>query len=241
MPRNSDSYTFGFAAVVCVACSLVVSAGATLLKTRQEANARLDVQRNILRAVGLIEPGLRPAPSEVEELYASRIEGLVLDRSGRIVPGRKPEELDPEKDKGLLPLYLRKEDGRTAAYAFPVSGKGLWSTLYGYLALEPDGTTVKGITFYKHGETPGLGAEIEKEWFQRNFAGKKVLDEKGRLVSVTVVKGRVEDSVPPARRQHYVDGISGATITSKGVTQLVRAGLQSYDPFFQEIRREAKR
>lgn len=241
MQRNSDSYTFAFAAIVCVACSLVVSAGATLLKTRQEANARLDVQKNILRAVGLLEEGVKPAPSEVERLYASKIEGLVVGPEGKVVEGRKPEELDPEKDRSLLPLYLSKEGGRAAAYAFPVSGKGLWSTLYGYLALEPDAVTVKGITFYRHGETPGLGAEIEKDWFQRNFEGKKVLDEKGRLVSITVVKGRVEDSVPPARRPHYVDGISGATITSKGVTGLVRAGLERYDPFFRKIRREAKR
>jgi Na+-transporting NADH:ubiquinone oxidoreductase subunit C len=204
-----------FAAAVCVVCSLVVSSAATLLKERQEKNVLIDKQKNILGAVGLSAG----TPDEVASLYAENIKALEVTDS-------------------KLPLYVREEGGAPVAYAFPIEGKGLWSTLYGYLALEPDGNTVKGITFYKHGETPGLGAEIEKPWFQKNFVGKKVLADDGSLASITVVKGKVAETVPDDRKTHSVDGISGATITSKGVTNLVRAGLERYEPFLKTIRKE---
>ncbi|PIP83256.1 MAG: NADH:ubiquinone reductase (Na(+)-transporting) subunit C [Elusimicrobia bacterium CG_4_9_14_3_um_filter_62_55] len=211
----STSYTLTFAAVVCVVCSLVVSSAAILLKDRQERNVLLDKQKNILGAVGLHASN----PDEIASLYASKIKEL-------------------EVTDAKLPLYAREENGAPAAYAFPISGKGLWSTLYGYLALEPDGDTVKGITFYKHGETPGLGAEIEKPWFQQNFVGKKILGSDGSLASVAVVKGKVAELIAPDQQSHFVDGISGATLTSKGVTKLVRAGLERYEPFLKTIRKE---
>ncbi|OIO10543.1 MAG: NADH:ubiquinone reductase (Na(+)-transporting) subunit C [Elusimicrobia bacterium CG1_02_63_36] len=211
----STSYTLTFAAVVCVVCSLVVSSAAILLKDRQERNVLLDKQKNILGAVGLHASN----PDEIASLYASKIKEL-------------------EVTDAKLPLYAREESGAPAAYAFPISGKGLWSTLYGYLALEPDGDTVKGITFYKHGETPGLGAEIEKPWFQQNFVGKKILGSDGSLASVAVVKGKVAELIAPDQQSHFVDGISGATLTSKGVTKLVRAGLERYEPFLKTIRKE---
>lgn len=213
----STSYTLLFAAAVCVVCSLVVSSAATLLKERQDRNVLIDKQKNILGAVGLAAS----SSEEVSSLYASRIKEL-------------------EVTDAKLPLYERVEDGVPVAYAFPISGKGLWSTLYGYLALEPDGNTVKGITFYKHGETPGLGAEIETPWFQENFIGKRILAADGSLASITVVKGKVAELIPPDQQAHYVDGISGATMTSKGVTQLVRAGLERYEPFLKSIRKEKK-
>ena len=109
----------------------------------------------------------------------------------------------------------------------PISGKGLWSTLYGYFALEMDMKTVKGITFYKHGETPGLGAEVEKKWFQNNFIGKKIFDENSNLVSITVYKGSSGDDI------HGVDGISGATVTSNGVTNFLKSILNNYKPYLE--------
>ncbi|MFH1724468.1 MAG: NADH:ubiquinone reductase (Na(+)-transporting) subunit C [Elusimicrobiota bacterium] len=240
---HSTSYTLGFAAAVCVACSLVVSSAATLLRDRQDRNIEVDIQKNILRSVGFLhDPSGKPGPDEIRELYLSRIEALAIDRSGSAVKGKDPADLDPssyldpKKDPEIIPLYVRKDEGRVAAYAFPVAGPGLWSTVYGYLALEPDGDTVKGVTFYKHGETPGLGAEIEQAWFRENFVGKKVLGAEGELRSVSVVKGKVKDAVDADAAPHYVDGISGATLTGKGVTELLRAGLERYEPFLRKVR-----
>ena len=107
--------------------------------------------------------------------------------------------------------------------------------MYGYFAIEPDASTVKGITFYKHKETPGLGAEVDKNWFKNNFIGKKLVDIEGSLVSIEVVKGYVSDTDPNA--MHKVDGISGATITGKGVTTFLKSDLEKYEPYFAKIRR----
>lgn len=235
-----------FAAIVCVVCSLFVSSAATLLKERQETNKRIDKQKNILACLGVLDPAAGPfLPAEIANLYSSSIEEAVLDDRGDIVREKSPADLDPavyldpRKAPNLLPIYLSKDaDGNTLAYAFPIAGMGLWSTLYGYLAIEPDAETVKGITFYAHGETPGLGAEIEKAWFQNNFKGKKILNAAGKLVSVSVVKGKVSDVIPEDEAAHYVDGISGATMTSKGVTALVRIGLERYEPFFAQLRKK---
>jgi len=124
------------------------------------------------------------------------------------------------------------------AYILPISGKGLWSTVYGYLALEQDGITIKGITFYKHGETPGLGGEIDKDWFKDSFKGKKIASPSGELVSVTIVKGKVIDRVPSEEAYHCVDGISGATLTGNGINQFLKADLLKYEPYLKQIRQE---
>lgn len=233
MAKDSTAYTLGFAAAVCVACSVMVSGAATLLKARQTANIRLDIQKNILVSVGRLHAGEKRGADEVGAMYAQLIEERVVDSNGKVVEGRKPSELDPKKDKDLHPLYLCVADGKLEAYAFPVSGKGLWSTLYGYLALEPDGVTVKGLTFYQHGETPGLGGEIEKPAFLDDFKGEKILDSKRALVSVRVAKGKSDPSDP-----HAVDGISGATLTGDGVTDLLKAGVERYDPYFKTVRKK---
>ncbi|MCA9404789.1 MAG: NADH:ubiquinone reductase (Na(+)-transporting) subunit C, partial [Candidatus Omnitrophica bacterium] len=137
------------------------------------------------------------------------------------------------------PLYVYKEGQQVISYAFPIIGKGLWSTLYGYLALEPNAMTVRGITYYKHGETPGLGAEIEKDWFQNNFKGKSIWDMKDQeLWPVSVLKGKVADQInDPNKAKHYVDGISGATMTSKGVTEMIDREVRKYEPFLAKVRR----
>lgn len=234
---RSTSYTFAFAAIVCVVCSLVVSGTATLLRERQEQNVRLDIQKNILRSVGFLQDE-KASPERVKELYTSSIQEIVVDTEGNVVEGRKPGDLDARKDSGLFAVYIRKDDGEVAAYALPISGKGLWSTIYGYLALKPDCSTVKGITFYKHGETPGLGGEIEAGWFLNNFKDKKILDSQGRLVSIKVFKGKIPKDASPDHTLHCVDGISGATLTGKGVTRLIRAGLERYEPFLKKVRKK---
>jgi len=232
--QHSNAYTFRFAAMVTIVCSVLLAGAATLLKPRQDENKLLDKKKNILISVG-IEPvnGENFTRSEINETYANRIKELVIDLKGNIVEGKKPSDLDPGKDTELLPIYESIKDGEISAYVLPVSGKGLWSTINGYLALSSDGVTVKGITFYSHGETPGLGGEIEKEWFTNNFIGKKIADENGTLVSINVVKGKVDPASEKAI--HQVDGISGATLTANGVSNFLKEDLKTYEPFLKTI------
>ncbi|MFH2203881.1 MAG: Na+-translocating NADH-quinone reductase subunit C [Elusimicrobiota bacterium] len=234
---RSTGYTFGFAAAVCIACSLVVSSAATLLRDKQAANVRLDIQKNILRSVGFDET----IPEKITALYAARIEERVIDAGGNAVADKKPADLDPKKDPGLLPLFVRKDGEKIEAYAFPVSGKGLWSTIYGYMALEPDCVTVKGVTFYQHGETPGLGGEIEKSWFLDNFKNKRIVDDRGGLAPIIVAKGKASEAVPAGDQFHAVDGVSGATLTGKGVMKFLAADLKHYDGFFRQHRAKGRK
>ncbi|MGE0142100.1 MAG: NADH:ubiquinone reductase (Na(+)-transporting) subunit C [Planctomycetota bacterium] len=144
---------------------------------------------------------------------------------------------DPKQRREYVPIYQRVDDaGNTVAWCIPISGYGLWSTLYGFLALEPDLATVKGITFYKHAETPGLGGEVDNLDWQRQWPGKKVLDARGQVLGVALKKGKVDTAIA-AEREHMVDGLSGATITSNGVTKFVKADLERYEPYFKTKRK----
>ena len=236
MKKDSNLYTFGFALLICIVCSFSLAAVSEGLRTRKELNMANDVKKNILKAVGLKDP-LPPqaGPQDVLTVFQQKIEAVVIDAEGRVVAGKKPDAIEAGED--LYPLYIYKEQGAVIAYAFPVEGKGLWSTLYGYLAVEADAETVRGITFYKHGETPGLGGEIEKDWFQNNFKGKRIWDATRReMIPITVVKGKVKDKIPAGQQAYYVDGISGATMTSQGVTQLLARWLKVYEPFLKTKR-----
>lgn len=236
MDRQSNQYTFIFALIVCVVCSLALSIVSQGLKKQKELNVALDIKKNILKAVDLNEPLPKKVKSqEILDAYAQLIEEIVIDASGNIVEGKAPADI--KDGEPFYPLYIYKESGKVMAYCFPIIGKGLWSTLYGYFALEPDASTVRGITFYKHGETPGLGAEIEQDWFQDNYKGKKIWDVSvNELKPTRVVKGKVADSIPKSDQSFYVDGISGATMTSKGVTEMVDREVRKYEPFLQKIR-----
>ena len=157
-----------------------------------------------------------------------------IDIKTESIEGKKPEDINPDVDGDFHPIYIKTMGGKIDGYAIPISGKGLWSTLYGYFAVESDGMTVKGITFYKHGETAGLGGEVDKPWFQNNFKGKKFVDNDGNLVGIQIMKGGVDDTSPEA--YHQVDGISGATMTSKGLNNFLMNDLKTYESFFHRIR-----
>src|SRR5690606_15537168 len=131
-----------------------------------------------------------------------------------------------------------KDGDEIKAYIVPIAGNGLWGMMYGYIALKPDLLTVEGIRFYRHQETPGLGGEAEKPWFTSQWEGKKILDEQGRFRSVAVAKGPAANS-HPNELEHYVDGMSGATITGNGITTFVSSDLKKYEPYFQSIRNNA--
>lgn len=221
---RSNAYTLTFTTLVTVILGLLVSVAATSLKERQQLNVEIDMKRNILQSLHIPEDhSIKLSEEEILNTFESQITVVHLNTSGEV------------DENGELTVYEKITDGQVQGYAFPISGKGLWSTIYGYLALKPDGRTVLGITFYKHGETPGLGGEIEKEWFTSNFIGKKIVDENDRLTSIQIIKGKVD----PTRKDavHQVDGISGATMTGRGVTAFLATDLKTYEPFFKKVRK----
>jgi len=201
------------------------------LKEIQELNVENDSKKNILSSLGY-EPNSDQlwTSDDITKLFELNIEAYVLNSNGERT-NTDPATINTEVDKENLPIYVDKKDGIVNGYAIPISGKGLWSTLYGYFAIEPDGVTAKGITFYAHKETPGLGGEVEKPWFQNNFVGKRFIDEDGNLVGIKVIKGKADPGSP-----YEVDGISGATITSKGLESFLVDDLEKYEPFFRKIR-----
>lgn len=238
--RKGEGYILFFAATVCIACSLFLALTAAGLRSRQEMMADLDRQMNVLRAFGVPitdAAGRKITPAEIQRLFAEHVRDIVLDaETGQPIAGLRVADLsrDETEKKIRLPLYLWLENGSPVKYALPISGKGLWSTIYGYLALDRDLATIVGITFYRHGETPGLGGEIERESFLEQFRGKKVFAN-GRLQRFEVVKGRVADRYPQGN-DHAVDGISGATMTGQGLTEFLNADLQRYEKYFSTIR-----
>jgi len=233
-------YTFQFALIICVMASFIVSVTAIGLKDRKELNVELDRKKKILNAMGRGEDvNALTDPHAVLGLYDDVIKAIVVDLEGNVILHKMGEEITEEEKDSQLPVYIMVQDGRVDAVAIPVSGYGLWSTLYGYLALDKDLDTVRGITFYKHGETPGLGGEIEKPWFQNNFIGKKIFGPDNQLVSIKVIKGEVEGRITdPEEKLHSVDGISGATITSNGVTKLLEKWLKAYEPFLRKVQKQ---
>ena len=239
--HKGDTYTIAFAAVVCIVSSLLLSGTSALLKKRQDAMIELDRKINVLKAFQvptLGENGKKIAASQVDRIFEEHISEIFIDAaSGKVIEDTTPSEDFKKKleSKEILPLFLWKEGGETLKYAFPISGKGLWSTIYGYLALDKDLSTIVGITFYKHGETPGLGGEISTDAFQAQFKGKKIA-ENGQRVRFEVVKGSVKDKYPEGNT-HAVDGISGATLTGKGINQFLNGDLEMYDNYFKGIRK----
>tara|TARA_B100000902_G_scaffold365220_1_gene385968 strand:- start:323 stop:1024 length:702 start_codon:yes stop_codon:yes gene_type:complete len=228
---HSNSYTIVFTSIVTIILGGFLSVAAGTLKEIQELNVENDSKKNILSSLGY-EPNSDQlwTSDDITKLFELNIEAYVLNSNGERT-NTDPATINTEVDKENLPIYVDKKDGIVNGYAIPISGKGLWSTLYGYFAIEPDGVTAKGITFYAHKETPGLGGEVEKPWFQNNFVGKRFIDEDGNLVGIKVIKGKADPDSP-----YEVDGISGATITSKGLESFLVDDLEKYEPFFRKIR-----
>mgnify|MGYP001448615600 CR=1 FL=1 len=228
---HSNSYTIIFTSLITIILGLFVSVAAGTLKGIQDLNIENDSKKNILISLGFKENPKTPwTASSIQKLFDENVRSFFLDESGDIVSGSKLKD-DNEVGLNYLPIFSYQKNGIVSGYAIPISGKGLWSTLYGYFAIDPDGITAKGITFYSHKETPGLGGEVDKPWFQKNFIGKKFVNEKGSLIGIKVVKGKADPE-----NSYEVDGISGATITSKGVEKFLLKDLKKYEPFFSKIR-----
>lgn len=264
--RDSLQYTIGVALALCVVCSLSVSAAYVFLKPMQDANKTLDRQRNIVDAAGLAADELGIPASEltraqIEELYKVVEERFVDLRTGNytteVDKDYDPREVVNNKDKNFIetlpediqnPLgvderervvrvYLIKDfkdDSVVKQVVLPVYGKGLWSTLYGYLALKKDIETVQGLTFYEHGETPGLGGEVDNANWKAQWVGRQVFNDSG-APQLGVSKGPA-----PSDNPYLVDGLSGATITSNGVTNLLQYWVSdnAYGPYLDKLKTE---
>lgn len=212
-----------FAVLLCLICSILLTTASLGLQQFQERNMIIDKHKNILKSVGLIEAKRSYTGDEVEQLYSENIKQRWVDPSGRLIE-------ESGRGEQSLPVYLFMKDDELEAYIVPINSRGLWGRILGYLAIEKDGSTVAGFTVYKHSETPGLGGEIEKQWFQKNWDGKKLVDQEGEFVSVGIAKGAVKDVVPTDKHDNYVDGISGATLTGKYLTAGIRDVLEEYEP-----------
>jgi len=219
-----------FAIILCFACSAILTTASTGLQRFQKKNMRIDRHRNVLMSVGLVKPDRRYAADDIESMYTEFIKPLWVDPDGQLIKA-------PREGENNLPLYIYEKDNQIKAYIVPISSRGLWGRIQGYLAIENDGSTISGFTVYKHSETPGLGGEIEKAWFQKNWVGKKIVDRDGEFVSVSIAKGTVEDTIPPQKQSNYVDGISGATLTGRYLTAGLREVLEDYEPVLIRFRK----
>lgn len=219
-----------FAAVLCVVISVLLTAASTGLQRFQEKNVLLDKHKNILKSVGLIKPDRTYPPETIETLYRNNIRAVWAEPDGTVI--EKP--VSGEQD---LPVYVYIKNADIKAYVIPINSRGLWGRIHGYLAVQSDGSTISGFTVYKHSETPGLGGEIEKEWFQKNFVGKKIVNSGGDFVSIAIAKGEVDERIPQTQKENYVDGISGATLTGKYLTAGLHRILSQYEPVSVRFRK----
>ncbi|MDY0360719.1 MAG: FMN-binding protein [Desulforegulaceae bacterium] len=207
-----------FTIVLCLLCSLLLTLAASRLKPLQEKNIETNKQTNILKAAGYVKDQ-ELAPEKIEKIFKQKI-----------IPANFPENPG-------LELYLTYSDsGNVSGYIVPLLSNGLWGKIYGYIAIKKDGKTISGVSIYQHQETPGLGAEIEKNQFLDNFKNKKIVDTNKNFTGVKVAKGKVKDSIPKNQRDHYVDGISGATLTGRFLSEGIVSTLEKYEPVSEKFR-----
>ena len=271
MTAESPKQTMIVATCLCLVCSVLVSTAAVVLKPAQQIQKTLDIQKNILKVAGLYDE-TRSVDSQFKVVEAVLIE-LAGKRPRISDPSEEGIDLktyDPKKAArkeldsvavspvGALPqiarreIYtiayeIRKEDGILDQVILPIYGKGLWSTLYGFIAVDADGQTIRGITFYQHGETPGLGGEVDNPVWKGVWPGKSAFVtadlehasfDNLPTPTIQVAKGQVTPET--AQAEHKVDGLSGATITSNGVTALVRywLGPDGFGSYLHQLRSE---
>ena len=254
IPNDDPRKIIGVAVVLCLVCSVFVSAAAIGLRPMQEANERQSIRSNILQVAGLMQPG-----GDVDALF-KQIEPRIVDlRTGKFsdavdpatydqrVAVRDPAGSDPiprdediasiKRKAHFATIYLVKADGGGySSVILPVHGYGLWSTLYGYLAVKPNGRDIVGLQFYDHAETPGLGGEIDNPAWRAKWSGKRLYGSDGQL-KIEVVKGAAATG---EEGTYQVDGLAGATLTARGVSNLVRywASENGFGPFLNTLEQE---
>ncbi len=237
MQTNSNLYTIIYAFVMTSIVGAGLALAATGLKPAQDKNVEIATKRDILKSVGL------GTVADVEGTYAKYIEGVVVNYNGDIVEkdasgkkidatliDTKSESKKPINEK-LLPLYKYSNDEGSVFYIIPLRGAGLWDEIWGFVAIKDDFKTVFGASFDHKAETPGLGAEISTPLFQNQFPDKVIFDDKGNYTSIKVVKGAKSNP------EYQVDGISGGTITSNGVSDMLYSDIKEYLPYFDKLKK----
>ncbi|MDR8013634.1 Na(+)-translocating NADH-quinone reductase subunit C [Ectopseudomonas guguanensis] len=254
--KESTVRTLTVAVLVCLVCSVFVAGAAIALKPTQVENRLLDKQRSILAIAGLGQAGMSSA--KVKEVFDSTITAKLVDlESGKFSDAFDPITFDPlkaskdpktssalrssediagiKRQERYTTVYMVEKDGEVETLILPVRGYGLWSTLHGFIAVKGDLNTVVGMGFYQHGETPGLGGEVDNPKWTGQWPGKTLYDDNGKL-AVQIVKGGVDPQSPQAT--HQVDGLAGATLTSVGVDNLLKfwLGQNGFGPFIANLR-----
>lgn len=253
---NKDSVggTILVVVLVSLVCSIIVATAAVGLKPTQNEQKLLDKQKNILSVAGLLPAKAKGA--EIKDLYAKNIEPKIVDLAtgdyvnnitnfNARVAAKDPAEsiaINPADDKAGIKVrakyaevYLVKDaQGKTSQIVLPIYGTGLWSVMYGFVSVAPDANTIKGITYYEQGETAGLGGEIANPNWQRHFVGKKLFNAQDQ-VAIKIGKGASAD------KEHGIDGLSGATLTTTGVQGSFDYwfGRNGFGPYLDKLRAEA--
>ncbi len=228
MDRNSNTYTFLYASIMVILVAAILASVSMALKPRQKKNFEIEKKKNILASVNIESDA-----STAEDLYAEKVvDEYIVNVGGKKVEGNafdtdlKKERAKAAKDM-LYPVFEFKTDEGTK-YVLPLRGSGLWGPIWGYISLNDDMNTIYGANFDHEGETPGLGAEISTSAFEEQFIGKKLFDDSGELVSILVAKvGEM------GAEEHKVDGISGGTITSKGLQNMLLDDFSGYEAFLK--------
>ncbi|MEC8637942.1 MAG: NADH:ubiquinone reductase (Na(+)-transporting) subunit C [Bacteroidota bacterium] len=235
MNRDSNTYTFGFAAAMVVVVASVLAFTASSLKDLQQENVRKEKMQNILATIG-IEIDRDGAEvlfnKHITSQLALRNDGTVDESVDPFSGIKLALELKKEPIQQRFPLYLADVEG-ASYYIIPLRGAGLWDAIWGYIALESDRNTIKGAVFDHKAETAGLGAEITQQWFMDRFVGEKVFDNDGKLVGISVSKTN-NDPKDLDKNDHEVDAISGATITGDGVSDMIIERLTHYQPYLEQ-------
>lgn len=231
---HSNQYTLIYAAGLSILTAIVLAVAAEGLKPAQNANIALDTRSNILKAVRLDYDDR----AKINQIYESSIKEMVVNMAGE-VQEEEPAEIDLKDEiikapsERKLPLYVYTGEGDKKYYIIPLRGTGLWGPIWGYVSLEDDFNTVYGAYFDHKGETPGLGAEIAEEPFQRQFQGKEIMSDEGKFVSVNVMKSSAKTNLD---KEHRVDAISGGTITSNGTDEMIENCLAPYVAYFEKMK-----
>ncbi|MCK5067583.1 MAG: NADH:ubiquinone reductase (Na(+)-transporting) subunit C [Bacteroidales bacterium] len=240
MRSFSNRYIFVFSLIMVTIVAVLLSFVSVQLKPRQDMNVQIEKKQDVLRSVGKAE---QVAEAEDKNSYINEEFGLfitesyVIDFSGDLVEidafkvmlGLGAEIRRPQEERNY-PVFVYSENGGPKKYVVPVRGKGLWGPIWGYVALEADLNTIAGAVFDHKAETPGLGSDINTGWFQEPFTGKTIFNEAGEFVSVEVMKGGADPS-----SMHQVDAISGGTITSKALEEMLKDCLTGYVAHFKAI------
>lgn len=237
---NSNRYIFLYSSILVVVVAALLSVAAIFLAPYQKNNKDNEKKINILSAAGIPNVKADNAKQLFEKHCSAMLlldeQGHVIDESGRAFDANLKQELY-NKEQGLpfgLPLFLINT-GNNLAYVIPLQGNGLWGAIWGYIAIAADGNTILGANFGHASETPGLGGEITTEAFQRQFVGKTIMNG-SKFVSIKVQKGGIT-TLPDTEREHAVDAITGGSITSKGVDEMIENVLRCYLPYFERIKK----